>query len=110
MALGEIDPVNREAQLAAAGAWTCTLETSREGRADVNAMAKGQSKAVTVSPVVGSTSQTIIVTFTDANDEPDATDDSGAASDNVGISTLDVLIFHPGYPYNLAHQSFKKKN
>ncbi len=52
-ASGVADPDNSETQsvavLAAAGAWTYTLETSREGQADVIVMAEGRNANDTVA-------------------------------------------------------------
>ncbi len=81
------------AALATAGAWTYTLETNREGRADVNGMAKGQgdSEALTMSPPA---SQTVMVTLAGANNEPGANDEIGVtvtADDNNVIATGNVL-------------------
>ncbi|MCP4690051.1 MAG: hypothetical protein GY859_18510, partial [Desulfobacterales bacterium] len=69
-ARGVTGPDNREVQFAAAlassGAWTDTLETSREGRADVIAMAECQrdSEALTMPSAASSAIQTVMVTLT----------------------------------------------
>ncbi|MCP4593973.1 MAG: hypothetical protein GY842_24845, partial [bacterium] len=84
-----------------------TLETSREGRADVIAMAECQrdSEALTMPSAASSAIQTVMVTLTGANNEPGFNNDSGVVvtadednaignsseqdvSDNLSVSAL----------------------